>query len=257
MPQFFLSPESVTDKKFHLKGPEAFHITKVLRYREGQPLVLFDGKGGRYEAVIQKIHQDGSVSGALTVTLHAKDSREHVRLNLYQGLLKASHWEWVLEKGTELGVSCFVPVLTPRTVVLMHEAERAKSKMERWDKIILAASKQSGAAHLPELKKPLQFRDAIKACVEIGLTLLAWEGLSQATAADTLRASLREADEKRGKDGLEVNLFIGPEGGFSEEEVELAESLGVTVFGLGSRILRAETAAIAASSLILYEFGIL
>lgn len=255
MPQFFLSPDSVQDKTFHLKGPEAFHITKVLRYREGQSLVLFDGKGGRYEAVIQKIFPDGSLSGALTGTLHAKDKRPEVHLNLYQGLLKSSHWEWVLEKGTELGVSSFIPVLTPRTVVVLREADRTKAKTERWNKIILSASKQSGGARLPELLEPVEFRDAIKTCAGKGLTLLAWEGLAQATAGSTLRASLREAEKTRGKESLSVNLFIGPEGGFTEEEVELAESTGAVVFGLGSRILRAETAALAASALVLYELG--
>lgn len=255
MPQFFLSPESISDKTFHLKGPEAFHITKVLRYREGQSLVLFDGKGGRYQAIIEKIYPDGSLSGALTATLRAKDERPRVQLNLYQGLLKSSHWEWLLEKGTELGISSFIPVLTPRTVVVLREADRAKAKHERWNKIIMASAKQCGATLVSELRQPMEFRDAAKACSGKGLNLLAWEGMSQTTAGETLRESLRAADQGRGAESLAVNLFIGPEGGFSEDEVDLAESLGIVVFGLGSRVLRAETAAISASTLILYEFG--
>ena len=87
------------------------------------------------------------------------------------------------------------------------------------------------------------------------VTLLAWEGLNGATAGETIRLELREADQARGHDKLAVNLFIGPEGGFTEEEVELAESLGATIFGLGPRTLRAETAALAAVSLIQYEIG--
>ena len=116
------------------------------------------------------------------------------------------------------------------------------------------------------VREPVQFRDAIKACLgrsEEGdagqkpgsLTLLAWEGLNGATACETLRLDLREADQSRGHDKLTVNLFIGPEGGFTEDEVEIAESLGATVFGLGPRTLRAETAAVAAVSLLQYEFG--
>lgn len=226
----------------------------MLRYRAGQALVLFDGKGGRYEAVIDCIEPDGSVTGTLTAAIKGQD-RAAIRLNLYQGLLKSSHWEWVLEKGTEIGVSSFTPVLTPRTVVLLHEAQRAKTKMERWNKIVLAAGKQSRSAALPVLREPAEFRDAIRACAGKGLTVLAWEGLSQSTAAQTLRQALRDA--AIAKAGLDVNVFIGPEGGFSEEEVELAESVGATVFGMGSKILRAETAAIVASSLVLYEFGCL
>lgn len=255
-PQFFLPPEAVTDKTFHLTGPEAFHISKVLRYREGQSLILFDGKGGRFEATIVKIHPDGSVSGDVTATLTSSETHAAVKLTVYQGLLKGGHWELVLEKGTEIGVSTFVPVLTPRTVVLMKEVERAKNKVERWKKIIFAATKQCGRGDLPELRSPVQFRDAIKEGQGNGLTLLAWEGLSGATAAESLRGSLREAVEKKtGKEPMEVRLFIGPEGGFSEEEVELAESVGAIVFGLGPKTLRAETAAITAASIVLYEFG--
>ena len=265
MPQFFLPPQSLKDKTFRLTGPEAFHIIKVLRYQAGQSLVLFDGQGGRFEAVIQAIEKDGSVTGALTGTLHRSEAREPVEIRLYQGLLKSSHWDWVLEKGTELGVAAFIPLTTPRTVVLLHEAERAKAKQERWVRVIMAAAKQCGLAKLPEVSEPLEFRDAIKACArepegEPGagpkaLTLLAWEGLSCATACETIRLDLREADQSRGREKITVNLFIGPEGGFTEEEVELAESLGATIFGLGARTLRAETAALAAVSLIQYEFG--
>jgi 16S rRNA (uracil1498-N3)-methyltransferase len=159
----------------------------------------------------------------------------------------------VLEKGTELGVGVFIPVMTPRTVVLLNDAERAKNKAQRWMKILQAASKQCGRAEIPRLEHPIQFRDAIKQ--NQGLTVLAWEGLLGATASESLRLTLRQADQERGENTLRVNLFIGPEGGFSEEEVELAESLGAVVFGLGRSVLRAETAALAAVSLIQYEFS--
>lgn len=265
MPQFFLPPEALKDKTFRLTGPEAFHITKVLRYQPGQSLVLFDGKGGRFEAVIKTIEKDGAVSGALTGTLHGSEDRKPVEIVLYQGLLKSSHWDWVLEKATELGVSSFVPVTTPRTVVLLREAEKVKAKGERWGRVVMAAAKQCGRADLPAVREPAQFRDAIKACTlrpedepverPKALTLLAWEGLNGATACETLRLSLREADQFRGQEKITVNLFVGPEGGFTEDEVEIAESLGAVIFGLGPRTLRAETAAVAAVSLIQYEFG--
>jgi 16S rRNA (uracil1498-N3)-methyltransferase len=265
MPQFFLPPQALKEKIFRLTGPEAYHITKVLRYQPGQSLVLFDGKGGRFEAIIKTIEADGSVCGALTGTLHGTEDRKPADILLYQGLLKSSHWDWVLEKGTELGVASFIPVTTPRTVVLLHEAERVKAKAERWARVVMAAAKQCGRAELPEVREPVQFRDAIKAAAKEledepaqgpkALTLLAWEGLNGATACETIRLKLREADQGRGAEKLTVNLFIGPEGGFTEEEVELAESLGAVIFGLGPRTLRAETAALAAVSLVQYEFG--
>ena len=257
MPQFFVAPEDIQKKSFRLTGPEAFHVVKVLRYAKGQSLALFDGKGGRFEGVIEAVDADGSVTGQLTSTLKADDVRAPVRLHLYLGLLKASHWDYALEKGTELGVASFIPVLTPRTVVLLHEADRVKSKAERWSRIVMAAAKQSGRADLPLVGPPVQFRDAIRACKDKGLTLMAWEGMKGSVAAETLRLALREADQKRGSESLDIHLFIGPEGGFSEEEVEMAEAEDAVVFGMGPRVLRAETAAAAAVTLVQYEFGAL
>lgn len=257
MPQFFVAPEDIQKKSFRLTGPEAFHVVKVLRYAKGQSLALFDGKGGRFEGVIESVHDDGTVTGQLTATLKADALRKPIRLHLYLGLLKASHWDYALEKGTELGVASFVPVLTPRTVVILHEVDRVKSKAERWSRIVMAAAKQSGRADLPVVREPVQFRDAIRACKDKGLSLMAWEGMKGSVAAETLRPALREADQKRGVESLDVQLFIGPEGGFSAEEVEMSEAEDAVVFGMGPRVLRAETAAIAAITLVQYEFGAL
>ncbi len=253
MPQFFVLPDNIQGNSFRLTGPEAFHAVRVLRYAKGQSLSLFDGKGGRFKGVIETINTDGSVAGPITATVKAHDVRAPVRLHLNLGLLKAGHWDYALEKATELGVASFVPVLTPRTVVLLHEVDRVRSKQERWSRLVMAAAKQSGRADLPLVREPVQFRDAIRACK--GLTLMAWEGMKGSIASETLRLALREADLKRGAESLDVYLFIGPEGGFSEEEVEMAEAADAVLFGLGPRVLRAETAALAAVTLVLYELG--
>lgn len=257
MPQFFIAPDDIQKKSFRLVGPEAFHVTKVLRYGLGQSLALFDGKGGRFEGVIERIDADGTVVGALTATVKADDARATVRLHLYLGLLKASHWDYALEKAVELGVASIVPLLTPRTVVLLHEVDRAKSKAERWARVVMAAAKQCGRAELPPVREATQFRDAVRAAKDKGLILLAYEGMKGSVAAERLKLTLREADQKRGAESLDVHLFIGPEGGFSEEEIELAEAEGAVVFGMGPRTLRAETAAAAAVTLVQYEFGAL
>ncbi|MBI3564347.1 MAG: 16S rRNA (uracil(1498)-N(3))-methyltransferase [Elusimicrobia bacterium] len=255
MPQFFVAPEDIQKKAFRLTGPEAFHVVKVLRYAPGQSLALFDGQGGRFEGVIERLEADGSVSGKLTATLKADDARKPVKVHLYLGLLKASHWDYALEKATELGAASIVPVLTPRTVVLLHEAQRAQSKADRWARVVMAAAKQCGRAELPPVREPVQFRDAVRAAGGKGLILVAWEGMKGSVAAENLRLALREADQGRGAESLDVHLFIGPEGGFSNEEIELAEAGGAVVFGMGPRVLRAETAAAAALTLVQYEFG--
>ena len=254
MPQFFLPLDTPPEPKdFHLKGPEAFHLVKVMRAQPGQTVSLFDGKGGRYEGVIEAIHEDGSVSGKITSSA-AQVQRAAVPVHLYQGLLKASHWDFVLEKGTELGAGSFTPLLSPRTVVLLRE-ERAKAKQERWERVIMAAAKQCQRGELPQLRQAVEYRDAIRACAGRAdeVTALAWEGLCGSGARDSLGSVVREA-AAAGRVKA-VNLFIGPEGGFSDEEVELARATGAIVFGLGPRILRAETAALAALAVAHYELG--
>src|SRR5579885_2305396 len=110
MPQFFVAPEDVRNQSFRLTGPEAFHVTKVLRYGKGAEIELFDGKGGRFSGVIEDVAPDGTVSGKVTATLKADAARPAPRVHLYLGLLKASHWDYALEKATELGAATIVPI---------------------------------------------------------------------------------------------------------------------------------------------------
>lgn len=247
MPQFLIAPEDAARKRFRLTGAEAFHVVKVLRYERGQPIELFDGRGARFAGVIEDIESDGAVSGRVTAAL-GRDSAP-ARVHLLLGLLKSSHFDDALDKAVQLGAASITPLLTPRTVVLLHEVERAKSKRERWSRLVTAAAKQSGRAELPPVREPAQFRDAIRACKDQGVILLAWEGLKGAPAAPALRPALKDAA------GRDVFLFVGPEGGFTEDEVKLAEAEDATLLGLGPRVLRAETASAAALALVQYELG--
>jgi 16S rRNA (uracil1498-N3)-methyltransferase len=148
----------------------------------------------------------------------------------------------VLEKGTELGVAAFVPVLSSRSLIRPSEASSAR--LERWRRVVVEAAEQSGRCRLPEISPPLTFAEACASAA--GLRILPWEGETEASLSDVL------AGEKK-RDA--VSLFIGPEGGFPPEEVELARQQGVRTVSLGRRILRAETAAIVAAALILHELG--
>lgn len=249
MPQFFLDPEAlVSDDSFLLKGPEAHHIAKVLRFKEGDSVNLFDGRGGRYEGKLEKIYPDGSVAGTLKRVAAAHDASQ-ARLTLYQGLLKASRWEWLLEKGTELGIHEFVPVITQRTVVQLRE-EKLDSKAERWSRIILSAAKQCGRRDLPKVAVPIALRDALTQAKTHGPVLAAWEKMAGTSARDSLKEAL-------GPGASAVSLFIGPEGGFTDDEIELARAHGAALFGLGGHTLRGETAGLAASALVLYELSAL
>lgn len=245
MPQFLIAPEDAARKRFRLTGAEAFHVVRVLRYERGQAVELFDGQGGRFEGVIEDIESDGAVSGRLT---KSKERDAQARVHLYLGLLKSSHFDDALDKCVQLGAASLTPLLTPRTVVLLHEVERVKSKAERWSRLVTASAKQCGRADLPPVKEPAQFRDAIRACKDQGVILMAYEGLKGETSKAALSAALKDAES-------DVFLFIGPEGGFTADEVELAKTEGGVVFGLGPRVLRAEAAAVAALALVQYELG--
>lgn len=247
MPQFLIAPEDAARKRFRLTGAEAFHVVRVLRFERGSSLELFDGRGGRFEGVIEDIESDGAVSGRLTRT---RERDAQARVHLYLGLLKSSHFDDALDKCVQLGAASITPLLTPRTVVLLHEVERAKTKAERWSRLVTASSKQCGRADLPPVKEPVQFRDAVRACKDRGVILLAYEGLKGSSAGPALREALNGAEG-------DVFLFIGPEGGFTGDEVELAKTEGGVVFGMGPRILRAEAAAAAALALVQYELGAL
>jgi 16S rRNA (uracil1498-N3)-methyltransferase len=252
MPQFLISPADLSGDRFVLRGPEAFHVARVLRLRTGDALRLFDGKGGRYAGVIEAVLPDGTVEGRLTRTIHGPHACE-VRLHLFLGLLKASRWDWALEKAAEIGVASLTPVLTPRTVVQLR-AEASGMKMERWRRVLASACKQCGRGDIPLLEAPAHFRDAIAAACREGTTLLGWEKMGVATTSPPMNEAMARA--RAGREGsTRVNLFIGPEGGFSDEEVELAEMEGAHLFHLEGVTLRSETAALAACSIIFYSLG--
>jgi len=241
MPHTFVPPGNLSGKHFFLNPEESRHLAIVLRKKPGEQIRLFDGENRSFLARLESVSSQ-RVEGTILEDLKA--SRPPYRLRLFQGMPKGDKLEWILEKGTELGVAEFVPVLTERSVVRVP-SERIPKKMERWRKIILAAAGQCGRSDLPEIRPPLSFSEALALCGPGELTVLPWEG-EEATA---LKAVLS------GKRGGTINLFIGPEGGFSIKEVEEARGRGAVTATLGPLILRTETAGIAAAAAVLYEMG--
>jgi 16S rRNA (uracil1498-N3)-methyltransferase len=164
-------------------------------------------------------------------------------------VLKAQKFEWVLQKGTELGVAEFVPVVCSRSIV--GDLEDANRKLGRWQRVIREAAEQSRRGRLPVLQPALLFDQACQAARQSGgLGLVPWEG----ERAAGLKSALAAAGAVGGQPGS-VNLFIGPEGGLSIEEIETARRYGLQAVSLGPRILRAETAGLVAAAAILYELG--
>jgi 16S rRNA (uracil1498-N3)-methyltransferase len=222
-----------------LKGSAANHVSRVLRLRVGHALTLFNGQGGEHAASIDK-----SRGGEVTVAVgeHRPIERESpFPLTLAQGVSRGERMDLVVQKATELGVSRLVPVLTERSVVRL-DAEQADRKSSHWRAIAIAACEQCGRNRLPDVALPAQLRDFLRQPGGEAARLL--------LSPDAARGI---EDVPRPASG--VTVLIGPEGGLSEAEHEDAIAAGFTAVHLGPRVLRTETAAIAALTLLQREFG--
>ncbi|HEX7593061.1 MAG TPA: 16S rRNA (uracil(1498)-N(3))-methyltransferase [Anaerolineae bacterium] len=243
MHRFFVSPQAIKDSRIALRGTLVHQIRDVLRMRPGDTIVLLDNSGWAHRAELVTIDRD-AVRGRV-VEKWKLETEPQTRITLYQGLLKGQKFEWVLQKGTEIGIVAFVPVLAARCVIgTVNDVSDAR--IERWEKIIVEAAEQAGRAALPHLANTLLFAHACEQAGRGGLALIPWEG----EHSRGLREALQGVPKSK-----EISLFIGPEGGFAEEEIATAQSRGVIPVSLGPRILRAETAGLAAASAILYELG--
>lgn len=205
-------------------------LKKVLRAKEGDKFWLFDGSGLEYLG--QLIELSANQVKFLIIDKRQGIAEADSQIVLYQSLIKADKFEWVLQKATELGVAAVVPVVSARSIV----RQATPAKMKRYQEILKEATEQCGGAMIPELSLPVSFIDAVKhAAKQSGIKMIAWE--------------------KEGEAGLikakEVCIFIGPEGGFTEEEISLAKEGGITPVSLGRRILRAETAAVVSLAKLL------
>jgi 16S rRNA (uracil1498-N3)-methyltransferase len=273
MHRFFVPPELLKTTSIDIALPKnlAHQIRDVIRLNVGEQLMLLDNSGDEILTTIAK-------SSKTVVEVHLIERRPgksepDVRIILCQGLLKSARFEWILEKGTELGVSVFSPIICRRSIAGLEDT--GPTKIQRWQRIIQEAAEQSGRSRLPEL---LPIRPLIHALNDISpnaLAIMPWEEERIYTLHNALNSSTRVGvgDVLGGVGTLAsprsecttipstlthpptVILFIGPEGGLIAEEASLAQRHGVQVVTLGTRILRAETAALATIANVMYELG--
>ncbi|HEX7151948.1 MAG TPA: RsmE family RNA methyltransferase [Thermoanaerobaculia bacterium] len=220
---------ATVDEPVTLTGDEAHHAARVVRVREGEEVELFDGHGRAATGVITSIGRDVVVQ--LRGEVPARESRLDVTLAM--AVINLEKFELVLQKGTELGMRAFVPLVTDRVEL---RKERYAGKMERWNRVILEAVKQCGRATIPSLEEPAPFDDVVG---RDGVKILF--DLDETPAPATAPAA--------------VTILIGPEGGWSERELKLARERGVHIERLGPRRLRAETAAIVAGTIVAARWG--
>jgi 16S rRNA (uracil1498-N3)-methyltransferase len=236
MQRFFVNSQCIDHDSIILEGDIIHQIRNVLRLQSGKQIVVFDNTGSEYTVILDTIEKD-RVKGTIC---HTRQTTEpDIKITLYQALLKSDHFEFVLQKCTEIGVSIFVPVVCERCIVRKPGA----NKIQRWEKVIKEATEQSGRGVMPVLKPTLSFEDACHSAK--GFSLIAGIGPDSIKLSNVLRSNTRPST---------INVFIGPEGGFTTDEEELAQRCGINKITLGPRILRAETAGLVAATAILYEY---
>ena len=239
MHRFFVDPEILRGDRVVLPAATAHQIRNVLRLRAGSAILVLDNSGAEYEVVLRQVDRQQVVGEA--VAKRPCPNEPTVHLTLYQALMKRDKFEWLLQKGTEIGISQFVPVVTQRSLV--QDVDIKASKQARWHKIITEAAEQSRRGCIPTLQPPQTLVQAL-ADHPPQPGLIAWEEADGLTLRGALSGGERPSH---------LSLFIGPEGGFAAEEVKAAQAAGLQAITLGKRILRAETAALVASALVLYE----
>ena len=239
MPKFFFHKNDISSGQIQLFGEDEKHIKTVLRAREGEEITLCDGEGMDYQCRIASLER-----GVLLDILSKEvcETEPKTKITLYQGLPKADKMELIIQKCVELGVDRIVAVSTERAIVKLDKKEA--KKLERWQKIAEAAAKQSGRGKIPEIgQQVLKFKEAVAEAKELDGAIIPYEREQE--------TGIRQFVQKF--KGESVGVFIGPEGGFADEEIALAQENGITPITLGKRILRTETAGMTTAAILLYE----
>ena len=246
MHRFFLPPDKLVSEKVNFPAPMAHQIRHVLRLKEGMEIEVLDNRGNAFRVRLEEFTEDGVIGCILD--RKQPQCEPAVKLTLCVSLTQREKFELILQKNVEVGTVCIAPFLSRYS--LAREKTIAAKRRKRWEDILREAAEQSGRILIPILQEISSLPKLIEKCVqEQELCLAAWEG-EQTTS---LKEALHTLQDK--KLIRSAAIFIGPEGGFAQQEVELFEKAGVQPVSLGKRILRMETAAIVAPALILYELG--
>ena len=243
MARFFLPKENIHDRCGLIRGEELNHLRKVLRLRAGDAITVFDESGWEHEAVIRSVNTEEAEIDIHRS--HAAERESPIEITLALGLTKADKMDFVIEKATELGVHTIAPLITEFTVPNLDQ-KKSSRRVDRWEKIALSATKQSGRTRVPGIRPIVAFSEFIEQRSARDLNLLFWEKEGERTLRKLNAAQTPEHA---------VTIAVGPEGGFSAAEAQAALQRGFLTVSLGPRILRAETAPIAALALVQFLWG--
>ena len=244
MDRFFVDKKNINleNNTCIIEGEDVKHISKVLRCKIGEEIELCDKDNNEYICEITDISKD---LVELNILNKVDIKREaNVRVKLYQGLPKGPKMEMILQKLTEVGVDEIILVQTKRSVVKVDDKKEDK-KIERWERIIYEAAKQSKRGIIPKLRGVLSFKETLEDMKNNDMNICPYE--NERTVS--IKKAIQNSDINN------IGIFVGPEGGITEEEIESVQNIGSHVVSLGPRILRTETASVVASSIVLYELS--
>lgn len=244
MNRFFVSDNDIKDNIVTIKGDDIKHIKNVLRLKENDKISVCDNKDNEYIVEINSISSEGVLGKIIEKVDIIRES--NINITLYQGLPKGSKMDMIIQKATELGVKNIVPIITDRTIVKIKDRKKEEKKIDRFRKIALEAAKQSKRGVVPEISSIISIDDAIREIKENGsFTIVPYEDENKLGIKDFIK----NVDNKN------INIIIGPEGGFSEKEISNLKEIDSKIISLGPRILRTETAGFTTIAIIMYELG--
>ena len=243
--KFFVPEEQIVENKIKILGQDVNHIVNVLRLKIPDEIIVCDKDNGKsYITKINCIDKDYVEVEIVRENIETTES--NVSIDLFQGLPKFDKMEYIIQKATEIGVKNILPVSLERCIVKIDKKTEIK-KLDRWQKIAEVAAKQSKRDYIPKIEKILNIENICQNIEKYDIILIAYEN----EKANSLKTELKRL---KGIDNLKIGVIVGPEGGFSEKEVQKLVSLGAKCVTLGERILRTETASLVLLSDIIYEF---
>lgn len=242
MHHFFVNPEAVGQETVTITGTDVNHIKNVLRMKPGEEVLLSDGQGHDFCCEIERLTEQEILAKIKDKTFEGTELP--CEFYLFQGLPKADKMELIIQKAVELGVTEVIPVQTKRAVVKLDKKKEEK-KLERWQAISESAAKQSRRGIIPRVNHVMTFSEALEYAGKFDINIIPYENFKDMTETKDVLAKIGP--------NMKVGIFIGPEGGFEESEIELAVQRKVSRVTLGRRILRTETAGIALLSVLMFQ----
>ena len=241
MHRFFAEPDQIGEKEIVITGADVNHIRNVLRMRTEEEVLIADGRGAEYRCKLTELGEN-EVRAQILWKLDGNAELASA-ITLFQGLPKSDKMDFIVQKCVELGVSRIVPVSTKRAVVKL-DAKKEQTRLKRWNTISESAAKQSGRGVIPEVSGVMSFGKALEEAKKLDVLLIPYERAEHMAETRRVMGEIRP--------GQSVGIFIGPEGGFEESEVEEAVAAGAQAITLGRRILRTETAGLAVMAMLGY-----